>query len=350
MCNVQGVAVGVGEDDVGETMEPGAPTLTVYVAEPTSVDQVRSVLVSSMGVQAEAANEIPMHVVVTGIIEAQPHRFRVRPAPSGISIAHFRVTAGTLGCLATGRSAPRNSRLLLLSNNHVIANSNNAVYGDCICQPGPYDGGKCPADQIAILERFVPINFAGGANYVDCATGWCWSDRVRRELCYLRSGTIQFFRIGSAPVVPVLGMTVGKSGRTTQLKVGRITGVGATINVNYGGGRVATFRDQMAIRASSGDFSAGGDSGSSIWTWDTARRPAGCYSLVVAGRPSPTGWTGCWLHWTLFSTPEPSAPPAREGHMAAHQQPGVQPAPTDRRPRPGSSRLTVANNALTKRT
>lgn len=312
MCNVQGVAVGVGEDDVGETMEPGAPTLTVYVAEPTSVDQVRSVLVSSMGVQAEVANEIPMHVVVTGIIEAQPHRFRVRPAPSGISIAHFRVTAGTLGCLATGRSAPRNSRLLLLSNNHVIANSNNAVYGDCICQPGPYDGGKCPADQIAILERFVPINFAGGANYVDCATGWCWSDRVRRELCYLRSGTIQFFRIGSAPVVPVLGMTVGKSGRTTQLKVGRITGVGATINVNYGGGRVATFRDQMAIRASSGDFSAGGDSGSSIWTWDTARRPAGCYSLVVAGRPSPTGWTGCWLHWTLFSTPEPSAPPARE--------------------------------------
>nr|MDQ3989739.1 hypothetical protein [Actinomycetota bacterium] len=44
--------------------------------------------------------------------------------------------------------------------------------------------------------------------------------------------------------------------------------------------RVALFRDQMAIRAASGDFSAGGDSGSVIWTWDSSRRPVG---LLFAG-------------------------------------------------------------------
>jgi hypothetical protein len=54
----------------------------------------------------------------------------------------------------------------------------------------------------------------------------------------------------------------------------------ATINVAYGGGRVATFADQIAIQASSGNFSAGGDSGSLIWTWDSARRPVG---LLFAG-------------------------------------------------------------------
>jgi hypothetical protein len=170
---------------------------------------------------------------------------------------------------------------LVLSNNHVIANTNNGRFGDCIAQPGPFDGGKCPADQIAILERFVRINFASGAvNYVDCATGWAWPARVRRELLFVSGGMRRFFRIGSVPVRPVLGMAVGKSGRTTQLTSGRITGVGVTVNVGYGGGRVAHFRDQIAIRAHSGDFSRPGDSGSVVWTWDSARRPVG---LLFAG-------------------------------------------------------------------
>jgi hypothetical protein len=279
--NIQGIAVGLGDEgDVVTAADPGSPTLTVYVAEPTTTDRVRSVVVDSLGVQAATVDEVPLTVVVTGVIDAQPHRFRIRPAPGGVSVGHFAITAGTIGCLARGCSAPRNNRLLMLSNNHVLANVNNGKYGDCIAQPGPFDGGKCPADRIAILERFIPINFSGGPNFVDCATGWCWPNLVRRELIFLSGGQQRFFRIGSVPVAPALGMAVGKSGRTTQLTNGRITGVGATVNVNYGGGRVANFRDQIAIRASSGDFSAGGDSGSSIWTFDSARRPVG---LLFAG-------------------------------------------------------------------
>ena len=279
--NIQGVAVALGDEgDVVTAADPGTPTLTVYVAEPTSPDRVRSVVVDSLGVQAAAVDEVPLTVVVTGIIDAQPHRFRIRPAPGGVSAAHFAVTAGTIGCLATGRSGDRRQRLLLLSNNHVLANSNNARYGDCIAQPGPFDGGRCPADRIAILERFVPIDFSGAPNFVDCGTGWCWPNLVRRELVFLSGGQQRFFRIGSVPIAPALGMAVGKSGRTTQLTSGRITGVGVTINVNYGSGRIANFRDQIAIRAGSGDFSAGGDSGSSVWTFDSVRRPVG---LLFAG-------------------------------------------------------------------
>ena len=200
-------------------------------------------------------------------------------------MAHFKVTAGTIGCLATGRSAPRNARLMVLSNNHVLANSNNAVFGDCIAQPGPVDGGRCPQDQIAILERFVPIAFGGAANLVDCATGWAWPDRVRRDLVYLSGGAPAFFRLNLPIVAPALGMPVGKSGRTTQLTTGRITAIGATINVNYGGGRVALFRDQIEIQGTSGLFRAGGDSGSSIWTWTPRRNPVG---LLFAGGGNST--------------------------------------------------------------
>jgi hypothetical protein len=273
--NIVGVAIGIPEAITGAPGEPGASGITLFVVHDMEHEDAKRVVVDSMGVQAAASDDVPVHTIETGIIEAQTFRSRIRPSPCGNSIGHYKITAGTQGCLATGLHAPRSSRLLVLSNNHVLANVNAGVYGDCIVQPGPYDGGVCPRDQVAILERFVPINFAAGArNYVDCATGWAWPERVRKE--FLPS----LFRVGSVPVAPFLGMPVGKSGRTTQLTSGRVTALSATINVSYGGGRVATFADQIAIQAPSGNFSAGGDSGSLIWTWDTARRPVG---LLFAG-------------------------------------------------------------------
>lgn len=258
--------------------EPGQPGLAVFTVEKVEHSQLVAEVASIAGTRALA--EMPMTQIPVGIVEAQSHRFRIRPAPGGVSVGHFRITAGTLGCLCIGLHAPRNQRLMVLSNNHVLANSNAARLGDCICQPGPYDGGHCPADQIAILERFIPIRFGSGFNYVDCATAWAWPERVRRELIYLSGGARRFFRIGPNPIAPALNMLVGKSGRTTQLKQGRITAVGVTVNVNYGSGRVAQFRDQIAVRGLSGDFSAGGDSGSVIWQWATGLRPTG---LLFAG-------------------------------------------------------------------
>jgi hypothetical protein len=282
---IQGVAIGMGEPAgppgaSALVAEPGQPTLTVYVAEPTHPEHVQSMLVDRMGIEAAASDDVPVTPVVTGIIDAQPHRFRLRPAPGGISVAHFKVTAGTLGCLTIGRSAPRNQRLLILSNNHVLANVNNSVFGDCVCQPGPVDGGACPGDQVAILERFIPLAMGGPVNYVDCATAWAWPDRVRRELVYLAGGQPAYFRIGSQPVAAQLGMAVGKSGRTTQVTSGRITAINASLWVSYGGGRSAFFEDQISIQGFSGNFSAGGDSGSMIWTWDGNRNPVG---LLYAG-------------------------------------------------------------------
>lgn len=287
--NIVGVGIGIGETHpqagtpaLSTDIAPGEPALNVYVVELTSIDSVKSVIVESIGASAAGDDSIPMNIIQTGLIQAQPNTARVRPAPGGYSVGHYKITAGTIGCYCVGNSAPRNSRLMALSNNHVLANVNAGVYGDCIIQPGAYDGGKCPTDQIAILERFIPINFAAGAsNYVDCATGWTWPDRVRRELAYHSGSGINYFRINATPIAPTLGMIVGKTGRTTQLTTGRVTAIGVAVNVNYGGGRVAHFVDQISIQSiNANPFSAGGDSGSSIWTWNSVRNPV---ALLFAG-------------------------------------------------------------------
>ncbi len=281
-ANIVGVGIGWGS---GTTLQPGQvpgePVLEVYTIERESASDTRARLASIAGVQALAGSDFPLHVVHTGIIDAQPHRMRARPAPGGISVGHRNITAGTLGCLVRGRSAPRNARLMVLSNNHVLADTNAGPINVSILQPGPADGGTHPAAQIAVLERFININFAANAsNTVDCATGWAWPDRVRRELMYMSGSSMQLFTVGTVPVAPVLGMAVGKTGRTTQLTRGNITAVGVTVNVNYGARGVARFVDQFSVRAPSGNFSAGGDSGSLVWTWDNRRAPVG---LLFAG-------------------------------------------------------------------
>lgn len=282
-ANIVGVGIGSAKVDNEQISPegPGSPTLNVYVAEPVGQDDVRAALYDSMGVSAAADEAMPVNIVVTGPIDALSHRFHDRPAPGGISIGNARVnSAGTLGCLARGRSAPRSNRVLLLSNNHVIALSNQGQTGDSIVQRGRLDGGISPQDRIAVLERFVNIQFGGPVNYVDCATGWCWHALVRPDLVYLSGTTRKYFRVSSTPRQCQVGMTVGKSGRTTQLKAGRITDCAATIQVNYGAGRVALFRDQIAIVGTQAPFSAAGDSGSLVWAWDGQRNPVG---LLFAG-------------------------------------------------------------------
>jgi hypothetical protein len=297
--NVQGVALGLGEPGDGP---PGEPTLNVYVADPASKEQVRAAVVDGFGVQA--AGDLALTVRRSGQFEPQPHTFRIRPAPAGVSVGHVRITAGTFGCLALGRSAPRDSRLMIVSNNHVLANSNNAVFGDSVTQPGRADGGTHPNDQVGILERFVPMQYGGAVNYVDAATSWVWPDRVRREHIYPSGGQHHLYRIGSSPQYPTLGALVGKSGRTTQLTQGRITSVNWAGNVGpYPGAGTAFFTGQFVVQAASGNFSMPGDSGSVIWRWETGLPPVG---LLFAGGggytiASPMPWVTYFLDINLYT-------------------------------------------------
>ena len=105
---------------------------------------------------------IPTDIIPTGVIRAfMPNTGRIRPAPGGVSIGHINITAGTLGCLVK-----KNNEVFILSNNHVLANSNNGQIGDPILQPGKYDGGSYPNDHIANLYQYITTQlrpFAGSS-------------------------------------------------------------------------------------------------------------------------------------------------------------------------------------------
>ncbi len=278
---IVGVGIGLPDpDNIGFGVGgPGEPVLTIFTESVLAHDSLLGQLAQIAGTRA--LSSLPVQQVPVGSVDAYSHRARHRPAPGGVSVGHVNITAGTLGSRAIGLTAPWTNRHLILSNNHVLANSNAGRVNDSIIQPGAADGGRHPGDQIAVLARWVPINFGGAPNFVDAAIGWAWHERIRGEQYYLSGGRPAYYRTGTVPLAAALGLIVGKSGRTTGLTQGRVTQIGVSVNVNYGGGRVALFRNQIAIRSvNNNPFSAGGDSGSLIWHWAGGLRPVG---LLFAG-------------------------------------------------------------------
>ncbi|NTW54582.1 MAG: hypothetical protein HGB15_07455 [Chlorobaculum sp.] len=251
----------------------------------------------------KAVDGITTDVVATGRIRAfVPPTGRFRPAPGGVSLGHFEITAGTLGCLVR-----KNGELFILSNNHVLANCNDAAIGNAILQPGPYDGGLNPADKIAELAEFVPITFSGSSsacpiansiadvcNFLASVTG---SDTRLQAISVqaaenlidaalarpLNPADVQNEILGIGAIAGTaegtLGLAVKKSGRTTGLTTGVIEQISVTSNVSYGSNRVAQFHDQLMA----GAMSQGGDSGSAVL--DNANNLVG---LLFAGSDQTT--------------------------------------------------------------
>jgi hypothetical protein len=253
----------------------------------------------------EVIRGVATDVVETGTIRAlQLPTGRFRPAPGGVSIGHRDITAGTLGCLVR-----KGGETFILSNNHVLANSNAAAIGDPILQPGPHDGGTMANDHIADLEAFVPISFVAPEPPSECGF-------ARAVIALLNAGCILIgsetrYRIVSIQQTPnlvdaaiarpldpgdvrdeilgigpihgvvqgALGMRIQKSGRTTGYTTGEILQVDVTVNVQYGAGQIAQFTDQLLA----GAMSQGGDSGSAVL--DEQNRLTG---LLFAGSDSTT--------------------------------------------------------------
>lgn len=182
---------------------------------------------------------------------------RRRPLVIGCSIGHHKITAGTLGCFVKARTT---QATLILSNNHVLANENNAKAGDAILQPGDIDGGKNPADIVATLLRFVRMNVTG-TNFVDCAvaqptTGIAFNQKKLGGFGNLKGLGADFLDVGTR---------VKKVGRTTGETEGRVTAFELdNVVVSYDIGNLR-FDNQVEIEgAGNRSFSDGGDSGSLI--------------------------------------------------------------------------------------
>lgn len=230
---------------------------------------------------------VEVDVVQTGPFYPQSFTATERPAPSGISIGHPNITAGTLGCLVVDNT---DGSLCILSNNHVLADENAASIGDAIIQSGTVDGGASPGDDIAKLKRFVTINPAGNtvdgaiAEVIDRAyvidemknnlmpvpnpdhpaVGLLFAGSCNRTIMnpideVLGQLDIEFLAGPGSTVVAEIGMDVEKVGRTTEYTTSTVKEIDATVDVQYDMG-VVTFDGQITTAW----MSDGGDSGSIV--------------------------------------------------------------------------------------
>jgi hypothetical protein len=233
------------------------------------------------------SDAIEVDVVETGPFYTFAFTTRDRPAPSGISIGHPNVTAGTLGCLVNDNT---DGSLCILSNNHVIADGNLANLGDAIIQPGTADGGSTPADDIATLKRFIPIDCTA-TNRVDAAiaevitradvvaefknnlmpypgpdhpaVGLLFAGSCNRTIFnpiddVLNQLNIQFLAGAGSTVRADVGMNVEKVGRTTEYTTSTVQEIDATVTIGGYPCGSAMFDNQFTTCW----MSAGGDSGS----------------------------------------------------------------------------------------
>jgi hypothetical protein len=195
------------------------------------------------------------------------------------NISNAFCCSGTLGSLVTKGGVD-----YILSNNHVLADSNTGQIGDEISQPGLVDV-SCDASQaqiVATLSEWIPL----GTGNVDAALAAIVGGAVKTDGSILDIGkpSTTTASIGASTI----GQGVAKSGRTTGLTCSNISSISTNVKVQYQQGCnsgkkfTVTYTNQIVVGGSG--FSAGGDSGSLIVTSDNAQ-PIG---LLYAGSSTDT--------------------------------------------------------------
>jgi len=216
-----------------------------------------------------------------------------RPAKPGMSIGHYKISAGTFGAVVKDKDT---GEPLILSNNHVLANITDGTderskIGDPILQPGRYDGGT-DKDVIAYLERFIPLYKDVGlpscriASWVaSCCNTVLRFVKPQYQISILRKTgktnavdaalakpvnpdfiANDVFELGPVKGVKAAepGMLIKKSGRTTGITQSKIKVMDATLKISLGGSEIGIFEDQVVA----GPMSEPGDSGSLILSED----------------------------------------------------------------------------------
>ena len=313
--NVIGIMAGVEERNGSVTSTPAIVCL-VRKKEPITELKLDDIIPGNFhGLPTDVIEVGEINSRAAGHIEkAMSHRRRHRPLVLGISIGYKDSSAGSIGLFVEKKGEP-----YILSNNHVIANLNNASIGDPIIQPARTDGGK-HNDVVAHLSEFVPIDFNGNSfNLVDVALAKIYKpentnsaeseigdtivinskgvkkfsefvfDRLECEIRNLtglseeqRKKEHGLYRVkdinSEINFVPDLwnlnlkitgkiksnvkvGDFVQKSGRSSGDKGAHIIGINAIAEVKYADGSNAFFKNQIIT----GPFSDKGDSGSAVF-------------------------------------------------------------------------------------
>ena len=285
--------------DVQERHTTDLMSVPGVVGTATSVDANGHLAVMVMTDHALGAGRLPASVEgvpvfeeVTGkIVAMSVADHQVKQAPpiqmgtSGgwrYDLANGYCCGGTLGsCVKKGTTQ------YVLSNYHVLeadivsgGNGRVAQAGDPVVQPGLIDV-NCTAANAQNVASLSGIKSLPSSN-VDCAIASVISGQVRTDGSILEVGTIS-----ATTVAASVGQAVKKSGRTTGLSRSTVTGLNATVSVQYenecagGNSFVKTFTGQIVIKNRGSRFLNSGDSGS-LMVQDVSTNPK-AVGLLFAG-------------------------------------------------------------------
>ena len=217
--------------------------------------------------------------VAAGMLMAQTNLHQSRTTSFGTSggnvnnISSAFCCSGTLGALVTD-----GSKQYILSNNHVLADADQASPGEDISQPGLIDNNCRPA---TIVADFTVAPHLG--TNVDAALAALRAGQMSSTGTILEIGVPN-----STTANATVNQTVAKSGRTTGLTCGSVQSTNTSVRVQYQQGCnkgrkfTVTYTNQVVVGGSG--FSAGGDSGSLIVS-QSGKRPT---ALLFAGSSSTT--------------------------------------------------------------
>lgn len=237
--NVIGVGLGYKEC---KGIDTSIPCIKVFVE-----NKYLEGYLSRKDIIPKTYNGILTDVVESGAIEASSLTERVRPAPGGYSISNVIFKkSGTIGCLITD-----GKEKYILSGNHILATVNRCPVGVVILQPSATDKGKYPKDEIAALDKFIPlVPGEDKVNLVDCAIAKPTKEAdVSARIALI--GNIKGVRLAQ------VGEEVKKTGRTTELTFGKVKAIGCTFTTEIFSKKYV-FCEQIAATK----MSDGGDSGS----------------------------------------------------------------------------------------
>jgi hypothetical protein len=209
-------------------------------------------------------------------------RAKYRPVPGGVSVsaAASGVLTGTIGCQVVS-----NGKTYMLSNNHILANTNRLSAGAVIIQPGSADGGSAgdAVGKLSAVAAMVASTPSAPVNNAADAAIAAYDEGIASSALLKKTDSTDY-SLASPVVAASVGLEVQKSGRTTDYTTGKIKTIHLTIKMPYPDGKEYQFSDAFSIEpaVSTSAFSLSGDSGSIVSTVD-GNHPVG---LLFAGNSS----------------------------------------------------------------
>ncbi len=201
--------------------------------------------------RVETQVDASKYTTLKGGISMGPCR-SVHLEPPEVPTAGDYVFVGTLGAIVKDRGT---GAAMALTNFHVACVDSGWHAGDQQCQPGRVDGGSCPSDVFGSLTRAT------------------LSDNVDGAVVTLNGGvaydcSIEGIGGVKGTAAAVVGSTVRKRGRTTELTTGKVDSTDVSLTIDYGDGiGNHTLKHQIRIKPDTSvnpKFSDHGDSGSVV--------------------------------------------------------------------------------------